>query len=203
MDRQKATNLFVSVRGPATSSYQLASSRTKCGPWRAQQPWSAHGPSGVGGLWTLPISYSWISFQKKHPDVVQHAALLADIPSRARPVEDSCPAGWTWLEAALSLKMCLQCLSPTLYHYSCAWPHAGFGTCLAGDDIPGTKHGDIWARIVTAMVMSRGEQVCRQPQKEPFVAVWLPGTIQNLLQAWTSSLMGQSIFFWSCWWKTG
>lgn len=169
MDRQKATNLFVSVRGPASSSYQQLPAATSL---------LVAGPSGVPGelsslgllmvhpgrgacvnlLCTLPISYSWISFQK-HPDVVQHAALRADIPSRARPVEDSCPAGWTWLEATLSLKMCLQCLSPTLCHYSCAWPRAGFGTCLAGDNIPRPKHRDIWARIVTATVMSRGEQV--------------------------------------------
>jgi len=60
-----------------------------------------------------------------------------------------------WLEAALSLKMCLQRLSPTLCHYSCAWPCAGFGTRLAGDNITGTQHKDVRARTVTAKVMYR------------------------------------------------
>lgn len=85
MDRQGATDLFTSARDPATSSY--------CS-WRARQPWSAHSPdmgTCMSSLWTLPILYSRISCQNKDPGVVQHSALLADIPSRARPVEDDCP----------------------------------------------------------------------------------------------------------------
>lgn len=112
MTRQEATNLFVSARDPASSSYQIGS-RTKCCSWRAQQPWSACDPARET-LWTFDILYSGISFQKKVPSVVQHSVLLADFSSLARSVEDTCPGGWTWLEEDRSLKMCLQHLSPTL-----------------------------------------------------------------------------------------
>lgn len=83
-------------------------------------------------------------------------SLLADILSRARFVEDSCPEGLTWLEAAL---ICLQCLSPTLFHYTCALPCAGFCTCLADDNTTGIQHKDISARMVAVMVNPRVEQV--------------------------------------------
>lgn len=191
MDRQEATNLFVSVRDPATSSYSS---------WRARQPGSAHSPamgSCVSSLWTLPILYSRISFQSKDPGVVQHSALLADTPSRARSVEDSCPGGWTWLEASLSLKTHLQRLSPTPYHYSYAWPCAGFGTRLAGDNITGTQGKDIWARLVTATVMSMGGAGIKAASEGTRLkeAVWLPSTLCNVYKPESAGWWDKAVSF--------
>lgn len=97
------------------------------------------------------------SFQD-NPGGIKNLCLLADIPSRARFAEDSCPEGLTWLEAALFSKMCLQCLSPTLFHYTCALLCAGFCTCLEDNNITGIQHKNIWARRVAVMANPGVEQ---------------------------------------------
>lgn len=80
---------------------------------------------------------------------------------------------------------------------SCAWPCAGFGIFLAGEKITGTQHKAIWARIVTAMVMSTSGTVIKAaPEVTPHSCMSFQHTLKCLPY---SSMMGHSSFFWHCW----
>lgn len=108
--------------------------------------------------------------------------------------EDSCPEGLTWLEAALFSKMCLQCLSSTLFHYCCALPCTGFCTCFTDGNITGIQHKDIWARIAGMIANPWVEKIWRHLQRESFTTVWPPSALKGL-HTWASNLMGQGCFF--------